>query len=47
MGTENIRDVIAFPKTQIGSDLMTGAPSPVTDDQLKDVHVRNVPPAAK
>lgn len=46
-GTDNIRDVIAFPKTQIGSDLMTGAPSPVTDDQLKDVHVRNVPPAAK
>ena len=38
-GTENIRDVIAFPKTQIGSDLMTGAPSGVTADQLKDVHV--------
>jgi aspartyl-tRNA synthetase len=47
-GTDNIRDVIAFPKTQIGADLMTGAPSNVTDAQLKDLHVRNVdvPPAA-
>ncbi|MBN8646144.1 MAG: aspartate--tRNA ligase [Planctomycetes bacterium] len=46
-GTDNIRDVIAFPKTQIGADLMTGAPSQVTEDQLKDVHVRNVLPAPK
>lgn len=38
-GTENIRDVIAFPKTQIGSDLMTRAPSKATDAQLKDLHV--------
>ncbi|MBL0921493.1 MAG: aspartate--tRNA ligase [Phycisphaerales bacterium] len=38
-GTENIRDVIAFPKTQIGSDLMTGAPGAVTPEQLKDLHV--------
>lgn len=38
-GTENIRDVIAFPKTQIGQDLMTRAPSAVTDAQLKDLHV--------
>ncbi|MDX2147636.1 MAG: aspartate--tRNA ligase [Planctomycetota bacterium] len=41
-GTDNIRDVIAFPKTQIGSDLMTRAPSPVTDAQLKDVHVKSL-----
>src|SRR5262249_5609559 len=41
VGTEDIRDVIAFPKTQIGSDLMTAAPSPVADDQLKEVHVRS------
>lgn len=49
VGTDNIRDVIAFPKTQIGADLMTGAPSSVTEAQLKDLHVRNVippPPAA-
>lgn len=41
-GTDNIRDVIAFPKTQIGADLMTGAPSGVTEAQLKDLYVRNV-----
>lgn len=46
-GTENIRDVIAFPKTQIGSDLMTGAPGPVTPQQLKDLHVANVAPPAR
>jgi aspartyl-tRNA synthetase len=40
-GTDNIRDVIAFPKTQIGADLMTRAPSAVTDEQLKDVHVKS------
>jgi aspartyl-tRNA synthetase len=38
-GTDNIRDVIAFPKTQIGSDLMTRAPSKATDAQLKDLHI--------
>ena len=47
VGTDNIRDVIAFPKTQIGADLMTGAPSNVTDAQLKDLHVRNVDLAPK
>jgi aspartyl-tRNA synthetase len=40
-GTDNIRDVIAFPKTQIGADLMTRAPSPVTDEQLKELHVKS------
>jgi aspartyl-tRNA synthetase len=45
LGTENIRDVIAFPKTQIGADLMTGAPGAVTDEQLREVHVRcTLPP---
>ncbi|MGD9791562.1 MAG: aspartate--tRNA ligase [Phycisphaerales bacterium] len=44
IGTDNIRDVIAFPKTQVGADLMTKTPSRVTDAQLKDVHVRNVMP---
>jgi aspartyl-tRNA synthetase len=47
-GLENIRDVIAFPKTQIGQDLMTRAPSSATDAQLKDLHVKSTwqPPAA-
>ena len=37
--TENIRDVIAFPKTQTGADLMSQAPNLVDDDQLKELHV--------
>lgn len=41
-GTDNIRDVIAFPKTQIGQDLMTGAPGPVSAAQLAELHVKNV-----
>jgi aspartyl-tRNA synthetase len=46
-GTENIRDVIAFPKTQTGQDLMTGAPGPVDDTQLDELHVRiNMPEEA-
>lgn len=45
-GTDNIRDVIAFPKTQIGSDLMTGAPSGATEAQLKDLFVKSVLPPA-
>lgn len=39
-GHENIRDVIAFPKTQKASDLLTGAPSEVDLRQLKDLHIR-------
>jgi aspartyl-tRNA synthetase len=39
-GTNNIRDVIAFPKTQSGGDLMIDAPGPVDDEQLKELHVR-------
>jgi aspartyl-tRNA synthetase len=46
VGTDNIRDVIAFPKTQIGQDLMTGAPGFVTEPQLKDLYVKNVLPPA-
>ena len=38
-GTESIRDVIAFPKTTTAQCLMTGAPSPVPDKQLREVHV--------
>ncbi len=39
--TDNIRDVIAFPKTQTGADLMSEAPSTVDDMQLKDLFVKN------
>ena len=38
--TDNIRDVIAFPKTQNGADLMTEAPGPVDDAQLEELQVR-------
>ena len=39
-GASSIRDVIAFPKTQRGQDLLTGAPSVVPDVQLRDLHIR-------
>jgi aspartyl-tRNA synthetase len=39
-GVDQIRDVIAFPKTQRGQDLVTGAPSPVGERQLRDLHIR-------
>ena len=43
-GAESIRDVIPFPKTQKGTDLMTGAPGDVTDEQLRELHVRVIRP---
>jgi aspartyl-tRNA synthetase len=47
-GAESIREVIAFPKTQRGQDLMVEAPSVVTEKQLRELHIRlrNVTPAA-
>jgi aspartyl-tRNA synthetase len=44
-GTEAIRDVIAFPKTQRGQDLLTGAPTPVNEKQLRELHLRLRNPA--
>ncbi|MCB2027088.1 MAG: aspartate--tRNA ligase, partial [Ottowia sp.] len=38
-GSENIRDVIAFPKTQSGQDLMCEAPGGVSDEQLAELFV--------
>ena len=48
-GAESIRDVIAFPKTQRASCLMTNAPNVVDDKQLRELHIRlrNVNPADK
>jgi aspartyl-tRNA synthetase len=43
-GTTSIRDVIAFPKTQKGQDLMAQSPTPVTPRQLKDLHIATVQP---
>jgi aspartyl-tRNA synthetase len=46
-GESSIREVIAFPLAQTGRDLMMGAPSEVRDEQLKELHIRIVPPAPK
>jgi len=45
-GEENIREVIAFPKTQSGADPMTNAPTPVDPKQLNDLGIRTLPPKA-
>jgi aspartyl-tRNA synthetase len=42
--TDNIRDVVAFPKTQSHQDLMLGAPSPVDPKLLEEVHIQVVAP---
>jgi aspartyl-tRNA synthetase len=45
-GEENIREVIAFPKTQSGQDPMTNAPTPVVQKQLDELGIRVLPPKA-
>ncbi len=44
-GTDSIRDVIAFPKTTTAQCPMTGAPSPIPDEQLAELHIRTSPKA--
>ncbi|HLI52108.1 MAG TPA: amino acid--tRNA ligase-related protein, partial [Thermomicrobiaceae bacterium] len=49
-GESNIREVIAFPKNQSAQDLMMGAPSPIDDAQLEELHLKVAlpePPAGK
>jgi len=42
-GSASIRDVIAFPKTQKGTDPMTHAPTAVDARQLRELHITTVP----
>ena len=43
-GVTTIRDVIAFPLNQQAKDLLMNAPAPVTERQLKELHIRVAPP---
>jgi len=44
VGEENIREVIAFPKTQSGADPLTGSPTPIGEGQLRELGLRVVAP---
>ena len=39
-GEPNIREIIAFPKSQAAMDLMAGAPTDVSEQQLKELHIK-------
>jgi aspartyl-tRNA synthetase len=44
VGSESLRDVIAFPKTQRGQDLLMDAPGPVDTEQMRELSLRLVSP---
>ncbi|NPV09518.1 MAG: aspartate--tRNA ligase [Anaerolineae bacterium] len=46
-GESNIRQVIAFPKTQSATDLMMGAPGPISEEQLRELHLALRPPMSE
>jgi aspartyl-tRNA synthetase len=46
-GEENLREVVLFPMNQRAEDLLMGAPSEVTPKQLRELHIRVVPPGNK
>ena len=39
-GEDNIREVIAFPMNSAAQDLLVGSPCPVTEQQLREVHIK-------
>ncbi|MGQ0825747.1 MAG: aspartate--tRNA ligase [Actinomycetota bacterium] len=47
VGEENIREVIAFPKTQSGADPLTNAPTPIDPDQLRDLGLHLLPKSSQ
>jgi aspartyl-tRNA synthetase len=46
VGAPSLREVIAFPKTTAARGLFEGAPSPMADEELRDVHVKALRPGS-